>query len=190
MKKEFIIVLITVMVMASSSIAAYADGIQIENDLESNHSLTNNTNDAVSYEKLEGEFQNAATTNLNGNTYIVYYNDEITTSTGYKYKIHGIISSLIHLENPLYLEVEFIEQPPTREVYVGWVPVEVTKNDVPLEPTSWDADFLYYSTKGRLSAWDSYYHHLEEEHIIWALAKTANKYIESGNTIKIYIRSK
>jgi len=194
MKKEFIIVLITVMVMASSSIAAYADGIQIENDLESNHSLTNNTNDAVSYEKLEGvEFQNVATINSNGNTYMVYYNDEIRDNSGYKYKIHGITTNRqeVYFDRYLYMKAEIIERPVERVSY-GKVSMEAAKNDVAIDLNTWDANFLRCNVKGNLSAFLSYSDYTRNigSTGFWELCDTSNEFIESGNTIKIYIRSK
>jgi len=197
MKKKLLLSLTTAIVVASSASIAYADGIQIENDLESNYSLTNKTNDAVSYEKLEGEeFQNVATINSNGNTYMVYYNDEIRDNNGYKYKIHGITinwsdSRGSYFDRYLYMKAEIIERPVERVSY-GKVSMEAAKNDVAIDLNTWDANFLRCNVKGNLSAFLSYSDYTCNigSTGFWELCDTSNEFIESGNTIKIYIRSK
>jgi len=198
MKKKLLLALTTVMVMAST-ITAYAKEVQIENDLGGNYSTINSTN-AVSYEQLEGEFQNAATINAHGNTYVVYYNNEIIDSKGFKYKIHGITTTpneripderIYPAEWGLYMKAEIIERPAER-TSIGRVSMEASKNDITIDPSSWEADFLYYNAKGTLAAFLDYSDYTDNVGSVgfWQLCHTSNDYIESGNTIKIYIRSK
>jgi len=130
------------------------------------------------------EFEHATTLYSNGNTYIVYYNNEITCSEGYKYKIHGAILNM----EWIFMEVELLEKPNER-TYNGDVSMEVTKNDETIDLNSWDAEFLNCGVKGNLSTLSRGAGNNDAMQY-WYLCNTSNKYIESGNTIGIYIRGK
>jgi len=133
-------------------------------------------------------YENVKTIEFDKNTFIVYYNNKIICSNGYKHKLNNI-GIIDEVYSWLYIEAELIEQPTGSDSDLYEKPyakIMAIKNGEIINLNSSDAEFLYCYKNGDLRKFKA--KPSQDGKDYWALCNISSSVIGSiNNIIEIYI---